>query len=526
MTYDGRSVKALAFVTNPRHETFQRALLPTDRYIRLIQTGAKQMEIDASYRAWLDQIPSVRDNGRGQEYYETQSAAAEAGLHQRSERMKAPKKAPQARQKRIRTKVTRTDNHTVFAQAGSGPVGTFVRGHNLYVSDSKSHSVKLISIKSTNNGDSDGTDVSVVAGGNGKGRSPNQLNRPWRIYVDKRQENLYIVDRNNDRVQRRNLLDGTVVTVAGGYGPGSRLSQLHQPVDVFVLETASGAHVYVSDRANHRVVVWESGATEGRVVAGGNGFGADLDQFGCPGGLHVTSDGTIYVSDEANNRVMKWQPNEGGTRGNGAGQIVVGGHGAGHGSAQLYHPLGLWLSDEEDVLVVADSLGYRVQQFRLALTKNATGSGLLRADTIAGQTGKPGPLGQPMSVHIDAGSGDLFVADSDNARVQRYSASAQAACAKRNRRSCRDDGLEERASPGASAKVGRCTKFDARAGFGFVRDESDGRSYFAHHSDLVDSSVRYGYPALAEGDVVSFDARSDAKWKWRGTNIKQVFLPP
>lgn len=55
----------------------------------------------------------------------------------------------------------------------------------------------------------------------------------------------------------------TVVTVAGGNGVGAGLMQLDQPVDVYFLRNV---RVYVSDSANHRIVMWET--SEGHVVAG------------------------------------------------------------------------------------------------------------------------------------------------------------------------------------------------------------------------------------------------------------------
>ena len=39
-----------------------------------------------------------------------------------------------------------------------------------------------------------------VAAGNGAGNAQDRLNGPWGIYVDSNQ-NIYIVDRNNHRVQ-------------------------------------------------------------------------------------------------------------------------------------------------------------------------------------------------------------------------------------------------------------------------------------------------------------------------------------
>ena len=45
-------------------------------------------------------------------------------------------------------------------------------------------------------------DGQTIAGGNGKGNKLNQLNDPYRIYVDHQQQHIYIVDYGNHRIQR------------------------------------------------------------------------------------------------------------------------------------------------------------------------------------------------------------------------------------------------------------------------------------------------------------------------------------
>jgi hypothetical protein len=48
------------------------------------------------------------------------------------------------------------------------------------------------------------TQGSIVVGGNGQGGKGNQLNRPWDLAFD-RQNNLYVVDYSNHRVQKFNI---------------------------------------------------------------------------------------------------------------------------------------------------------------------------------------------------------------------------------------------------------------------------------------------------------------------------------
>ena len=62
----------------------------------------------------------------------------------------------------------------------------------------------------------------------------------------------------------------------------------------------------MSDQENHRVVKRIRGATEGIVVAGGQGLGKALTQFSRPEGLLVDASGTVYVADGLNHRIMRW----------------------------------------------------------------------------------------------------------------------------------------------------------------------------------------------------------------------------
>ncbi|CAF5158040.1 unnamed protein product, partial [Rotaria sp. Silwood1] len=57
---------------------------------------------------------------------------------------------------------------------------------------------------------------------------------------------------------------------------------------------------------NHRITGWSQGATEGRVVVGGNGRGSQSNQLSYPIGLSVDRQGNLYVSEYGNQRVQKF----------------------------------------------------------------------------------------------------------------------------------------------------------------------------------------------------------------------------
>jgi sugar lactone lactonase YvrE len=200
----------------------------------------------------------------------------------------------------------------------------------------------------------------VVAGGNGKGDGPHQLNRPYDVIVDKTSDSIIVSDNGNLRVvrwSRRNVTtrgeilianigaaglamdddgflyvadelkhevrryrigDTESTLIAGGNGKGNRLDQLCEPWYVFIDRDRS---VYVSDWGNHRVVKWEQGATQGIIVAGGHGKGSSLRHVSTPEGIVVDQFGTVYVADSWNDRIMRWP--KGATKGS----VIIGGNG-------------------------------------------------------------------------------------------------------------------------------------------------------------------------------------------------------
>ncbi|CAF1445309.1 unnamed protein product [Adineta ricciae] len=98
----------------------------------------------------------------------------------------------------------------------------------------------------------------------------------------------------NGRNQRKTRNTG----IAGGNGWGNQLNQLKSP-----------SSIYISDTDNHRIMKWERDAKEGVVAAAGNEAGSSIEQLNEPRGVIVDDYGQIYVADSLNNRIMRW--NEG-----------------------------------------------------------------------------------------------------------------------------------------------------------------------------------------------------------------------
>ncbi|KAK3253260.1 hypothetical protein CYMTET_37486 [Cymbomonas tetramitiformis] len=58
--YDGRAITATIFCSLPDRRTTDG--IPPLRYLKLLQEGAREWDLDQGYRVWLDSLPSIPDN--------------------------------------------------------------------------------------------------------------------------------------------------------------------------------------------------------------------------------------------------------------------------------------------------------------------------------------------------------------------------------------------------------------------------------------------------------------------------------
>ncbi|CAF1405611.1 unnamed protein product [Adineta ricciae] len=260
---------------------------------------------------------------------------------------------------------------------------------NIYITDRLNHRVMKWKLNEVYG--------EIVAGGNGNGTRLDQLNSPTGIVWDEENNSLIIADYENRRVvrwfmneNRQEIIinnihcDGLALDkygflyvsiwdkgevrrwrigeekgtegklVAGGNGWGNELNQLYRPTFIFVDDEQT---VYVTDCYNHRVMKWKKNAKEGVIVAGENVGGWELNQLYGPEGLFVGESGEIYVMDRHNGRVMHW--NEGAKEG----ELIVGGNKWEYSSI-LDYPHGLTF-DIEGNLYVSDTANHRIQKFDL-----------------------------------------------------------------------------------------------------------------------------------------------------------------
>ena len=235
--------------------------------------------------------------------------------------------------------------------------------------------------------------VVTVAGGNGQGSLANQFSNPSGLAVDG-SGNLYVADKENHRVQKCAVTDGTwTCSTFAGSGQGPDANQFSYPFGVAV---DSSGNVYVADSGNNRVQQFASDCTTPCLGV------TITDGLNNPRGVAVDGSGNVYVADTYNNRVQKCVP---------SGitwtcSTFAGGNGLGSALNQLHYPYGVAV-DASGNVYVADFGNTRVQKFAPNCTISCSG------ETIASGFNEA-----PRGVAVDA-LGNVYVADSGNNQMRK-----------------------------------------------------------------------------------------------------------
>ena len=231
---------------------------------------------------------------------------------------------------------------------------------NIYIADEKNHRIQKWAPGAT-------TGI-TVAGGNGSGAAENQLSDPTNLALDA-SGNIYVLDRGNSRVQKWVPGASTGTTVAGGNGSGPAANQIDVPPGGTSIGIGIDnlGNIYLSDRNNNRVQKWAPGAIEAVTVAGGNGSGDAANQLYRPEGIALDVSGNLYVADSHNQRIQRWSP--GATEG----VTVAGGNGYGSGANQLWYPVQVSVDAGYNVYIVGgSSSGNQIQRWALNATQKTT----------------------------------------------------------------------------------------------------------------------------------------------------------
>ncbi|CAF4279615.1 unnamed protein product, partial [Adineta steineri] len=123
----------------------------------------------------------------------------------------------------------------------------------------------------------------------------------------------------------------------------------------------------------------------------------------------------LYIADCNNHRIQKWKLPKNGSTPLTAGITVAGGNGAGSAANQLDSPYGVYVSKKTGTIYVADTNNHRIQRWAV---------GASYGTTLAGINGSGGvgmdQLNLPAGVALDPNETYIYVADQANHRVQRF----------------------------------------------------------------------------------------------------------
>jgi RHS repeat-associated protein len=356
----------------------------------------------------------------------------------------------------------------------SSPEDTFLDSSgDIYIADALNNRVRLLSAATGDIAAYAGNGFTVDTSGNGGPATAAGLDNPDNVTSDSK-GNVYIADSANNRVQEIPasthtqfgiaMTAGDVYTVAGNAAGGEGTSGdgglatsafLNLPLGLAV--DAAG-DLYIVDASNNRVQKVAASTGDISTIAGsatgasgdsGDGGAATSALLEEPSGAAVDAAGDLYIADEINSRIQE-VPAVAGTQwgqamtagdmytvaGSPTGAFGATGDGGPARSALLSDPSGVAVDAAGDVYV-SDTSNNRIQE--LAVTSARRFGQQMTAGDIytiagpataatAGTSGDGGPgtkalLDGPDGIAADT-SGDVFIADASNNRIQELAAAS------------------------------------------------------------------------------------------------------
>jgi hypothetical protein len=290
------------------------------------------------------------------------------------------------------------------------------------------------------------TATTLAGCGDGGLATSAELNFPGGVFVDA-QGDIFIADTANSAVREVAATTGIIQTVAGngtactattlaGCGDGglATSAELSNPYGVF-LDVAGNIFIADTDDNAIREVAASSGIIT--TVAGngtdctpststcGDGGAATSAQLSFPSGVFVDLSEDIFVADTSDNRIREV------TNSNGLINTVAGtgaegfsGDGAAATSAELDSPFGVWVDTSGDIFI-ADSDNAAIREVVAATGFIQTVAGIPATTAGFPTPGFSGDGGPATSAELNfpsgvfgTSAGKLFVADTDNSRIR------------------------------------------------------------------------------------------------------------
>ncbi|CAF1266424.1 unnamed protein product [Adineta steineri] len=227
-----------------------------------------------------------------------------------------------------------------------------------------------------------------------------ELNSPSKTYIQQEAQSI-INEISIISLERPtfNKWKQNAITVAGGNGYGHELNQFKYPYGMFIDENKN---IFIADYWNHRIVEWKYNAEEGQIIAGGNYQGNRIDQLNSPTDVIVDQQNhSVIIADQGNRRVIQWlNQNQ---------QILI----------DDIDCFGLAM-DKHGYLYVSDHKKNEVKRWKMGEYNN---EGII----VAGGNGKGNELNQldlPAYIFVDEDQ-SIYISDRDNHRVMKWRKNAE-----------------------------------------------------------------------------------------------------
>jgi YD repeat-containing protein len=264
-----------------------------------------------------------------------------------------------------------------------------------------------------------------------EGSEDSQFNKPWGIAVNQTTGNLYVTDTDNNRIEELSPSGAFIAAIGWGVSngeakletctssceagiPGTGAGQFYEPQGISI---DSSGDLWVAEYGSNRI---QEFSEAGSYIRAFGSVGTGAGQFEGPMNIAFAG-GDVYVTDQRNNRLDEFTTSGGFLKtigwgvSNGEAKLETCSSGcragtAGTGSGQFDEPRGLATESASGNLYVTDMSNDRVQEI--------TTAGAFVSKFGSAGAG-PGQFSAPMGVVVSP-TGTIYVTDFSNARVQEW----------------------------------------------------------------------------------------------------------